>query len=110
MAQILAIEGKTRELGRLQNFRPLPVRDEFVTFPENPLMALHIMITSWELDPDEMERLLAGGSIELRIYGAMMPADNLSLEMDGHPPVLITVGEPPILETYEDILNENLEE
>jgi hypothetical protein len=43
----------------------------------------HTMTSVWELMPDELERLKAGGSVRLTVVGSM------------HPPVSLEVGEPP---------------
>jgi hypothetical protein len=80
--EIGRIEGATRVIGKSQGYRGLPLRDEIVVDavngPQTPSM-----VTAWLPTPDELAALNAGAAIHLRILGT------------AHPPVMITVGEPP---------------
>lgn len=79
---IAMIQGATRIIGKSQGFLGLPLRDELidcsVNGPETPSM-----VTAWEPTPDELAKLKAGALVHLRILGS------------AHPPVMLTVGEPP---------------
>lgn len=80
---IKRIEGATRTIGKEQGYHGLPIRDELINCkvngPETPQMT-----TAWEPTPDELLRLLCGGSVLLHILGG-----------PNHPPVSIDVGNPP---------------
>lgn len=82
MAMIKRIRGTTRELGKAQGYKGLPIRDE----PTNdPVIGLcNAMHSAWELTPRELEDLNNGGTIVLRILGTV------------HPPVMLYVE--PFLE------------
>lgn len=71
---IKRITGCTRELGRAQGYRPLPVRDAKAS------NGAPFMETAWEPTPDELERLNKGATVRLLIAGIE------------HPPVKIEVG------------------
>lgn len=79
---IAMIQGATRIIGKTQGFLGLPLRDEpidcAVNGPDTPSM-----VTAWEPTPEEMAKLNAGAPVHLRILGS------------SHPPVMLTVGEPP---------------
>lgn len=78
---IKRIEGTTRVLGKSQGYIGLPLRDVVMTCsvggPDTPAME-----TAWEPTPDEIERIVAGAPIILRVVGT------------AHPPVMIDVGSP----------------
>ena len=81
---IRRIVGVTRDLGapkewdheRQGRCHSLPVRD---MVDETG----HRMISSWMPTPEELAAIAAGAPIHLSVYG------------NGHPPVMLTVGEPP---------------
>lgn len=81
--QIGMIEGHTRIIGKSQGYLGLPLRDivinSSITGPETPAME-----TAWFPDPREIEAIAAGAPIILTIIG------------DGHPPVMLSVGAPPL--------------
>ena len=79
---ICRIQGATRVLGQRQGYLGLPVRDELVHDTVNG-PGTPSMVTAWEPTPDEIAKINAGAPIHLRVLGNI------------HPPVLITVGEPP---------------
>jgi hypothetical protein len=80
------IEGATRRLGRprrwtwVQSARDriatLPVRDEVVD-------GVPKMVSAWMPTPDEIARIVAGAPVYLSVIGRR------------HPPVRLSVGEPP---------------
>ncbi len=76
------ISGATRVLGKSQGFLGLPVRDEVV---EEARLGQGIlsMVTAWIPNPDELERLINGAAVHVRIYGSM------------HPPIMVEVGPEP---------------
>lgn len=80
---IAMIENATRVIGRSQGYLGLPIRDETfhcaVNGPGTPMM-----VTAWQPTPEEIQRLVAGASVHLKILGTT------------HPPVMIDVGEAPI--------------
>ncbi len=80
--QIGRIEGCTRVLGKSQGYFGLPLRDvtinDSVTGPGTPAME-----TAWLPTPKEIEAIVAGAPIILRVLGT------------AHPPVMINVGEVP---------------
>lgn len=97
MATIKMVQGMTRELGRAQGYIPLPIRDEFIQSQDHPELCVHIMVTAWEFTPDEIDRFLAGASIEMRVVGATMPIEMAPrYDLDGHPAFMLTVGLVPI--------------
>lgn len=70
------ITGATRILAKNQpQYLQLPIRDE-------PTDSGNAMVSSWQLTPDELERLSQGAPLYLRIMGIV------------HPPVLLFVGDP----------------
>ncbi len=83
--EIGRITGATRNLGAPADWTPerdghcghLPIRDE----PHSP--GVNQMISAWLPTPDELARLAAGAPIYLVILGVT------------HPPVALTVGNPP---------------
>ncbi len=80
--QIGRIEGATRVIGQRQGYLGLPLRDEkidcAVNGPDTPAM-----VTAWIPTPEELAALNAGAAIHLRILGT------------AHPPVMLSVGQPP---------------
>lgn len=80
--QIGMIEGHTRIIGKSQGYLGLPLRDVIlestVTGPETPAME-----TAWLPTPREIEAINAGAPIILTIIG------------EGHPPVMLSVGDVP---------------
>ena len=80
---IVSIEGATRAVGARQGYLGLPIRDEVmncsVNGPDTP-----VMVTAWQPTPDELARLVAGGSIQLRVLGII------------HPPVILEVPHLPV--------------
>jgi hypothetical protein len=69
-------------LGRTQGYRALPIRDESFDCPVNGPKTPS-MVTAWFATPEEIERIVAGAPIHLRIIGS------------DHPPVMLEVGEVP---------------
>ena len=73
------IPGATRVLGKSQGYLGLPVRDEIidegVNGPGTPCMT-----TAWEPTPEELERLMRGAAVYVRILGQV------------HPPIIVEVG------------------
>ncbi len=81
--QIGMIEGATRIIGKSQGYLGLPIRDEMIECTVNG-DGTPSMVTAWTPTPDELDRLIAGASVHLRVLGT------------SHPPVMVGVGEPPI--------------
>lgn len=75
---IARILGFTRELGKSQGFRGLPIRDE--VHDGTPYMT-----SAWEPTPQELVMLNDGGKVFLRIMGS------------AHPPIMLWC-EPPAQE------------
>lgn len=73
---IARVVGFTRELGKSQGFRGLPVRDEHLE-DGSP-----VMISAWEPTPQELAILNAGGKVMLSVMGT------------AHPPVALQVLMP----------------
>lgn len=80
--QIGRISGCTRVLGQSQGYLGLPLRDVVTTCtvngPETPAME-----TAWLPTPDDIEAIVAGAPIILRVLGT------------SHPPVMLYTGEKP---------------
>jgi hypothetical protein len=80
--QVGMIEGATRVIGKSQGYLGLPLRDividSTVTGPDTPAME-----TAWFPTPKEIDAIIAGAPIILRVIGT------------GHLPVMLTVGEEP---------------
>lgn len=76
------IEGATRVLGKSQGYLGLPLRDELTNCAVNG-EGTPSMVTAWEPTPAEIEAIIAGAPIYLRIIGT------------AHPPVNIEVGPHP---------------
>ena len=81
--QIGRIEGATRVLGQSQGYLGLPLRDVVVNStvdgPQTPAME-----TAWLPTPDEIVAIVAGAPVILCVLGT------------AHPPVMLSVGAPPI--------------
>jgi hypothetical protein len=75
--QIGMIDGMTRVLGKSQGYLGLPIRDE-QSEDGSPSMS-----SAWHPTPDEIERIATGAPVYLTIQG------------QGHPPVMLWVGEAP---------------
>ncbi len=80
--QIGMIEGVTRIIGKSQGYLGLPIRDEIIQCTVNG-DGTPAMVTAWTPTPDELDRLIAGASVHLRVLGT------------SHPPVMMSVGAPP---------------
>ncbi|MDW7555393.1 hypothetical protein D9623_33680 (plasmid) [Azospirillum brasilense] len=80
--QIGRIEGATRVLGKSQGYLGLPLRDEVIDCPVNGAKT-PCMVTAWTPTPDEIERMVSGAPVYLRVLGV------------SHPPVMLTVGDAP---------------
>lgn len=96
--EIKKIERSSRELGRSQGFRPLPVRDDFEYVDDTKQFVFHCMVTAWEPTPDEMDRLKQGAPIYLSIMSGVFPASALVddiIAISNFPPVLLSVGDIP---------------
>jgi hypothetical protein len=93
------IPGSTRELGRSQNYVPLPIRDDFVLDPKKGVK-LHVMVTSWQPTPEELAALAAGAPIYLSIFSGGVDINTTDMECimrSRHPPVRLFVGDVPTL-------------
>jgi hypothetical protein len=75
--QIGRIQNATRVLGKSQGYLGLPVRDE--VFEDGQ----QAMVTAWIPGPAEIEALVAGAPVYVRILGS------------GHPPIMVEVGKAP---------------
>jgi hypothetical protein len=78
---IARIEGFTREIGKSQGYRGLPVRDETIVDGATGERC-NAMTTAWEPTPQELKHLIAGGKVYLRVLGT------------GHPPVALWAEGP----------------
>lgn len=76
------IAGATRVLGQSQGYLGLPVRDVVLTCTVNGTDT-PAMETAWLPTPDEMERIIAGAPIVVRIMGTI------------HPPIMVEAGDAP---------------
>lgn len=76
------ILGATREVGRLQGYLGLFLRDE-VVYDEATKQSTPSMTTAWEPTPDELARLNNGAKVEIMILGNMPP------------PMIVKVGRVP---------------
>jgi hypothetical protein len=75
--QIGMIEGATRVIGKSQGYMGLPLKD-FVYQDGTPAME-----SVWFPTPKELEALALGAPVVLQVLGT------------GHPPVSLSVGNPP---------------
>ena len=78
---IARIEGFTRELGKSQGYRGLPVKDETIVDGATG-QTVNAMTTAWEPTPQELAMLNAGGKVHLQVLGT------------GHPPVSLWCEAP----------------
>lgn len=81
---IKRIAGATRTIGQSQGYLGLPLRDEIrnVTIGDQ-VHRCRAMVTAWEPTPEEIERITRGAPVYLCVLG------------QGHPPVMLDVGEEP---------------
>lgn len=79
---IAVIEGVTRRIGKSQGYLGLPVRDDTINCkvngPDTPTMT-----TAWHPMPEELAALNAGAAIHVTLLG------------NQHPPIMLSVGDPP---------------
>lgn len=80
--QIGMIEGVTRIIGKCQGYLGLPVRDEAINCSVNG-DGTPSMTTAWFPTPKELDALMRGAAIHVRLLGS------------AHPPIMVEVGEPP---------------
>lgn len=80
--QIGMIEGVTRILGKCQGYLGLPVRDEMLNCSVNGENT-PAMTTAWHPTPKELDALMHGAAVHVRILGT------------AHPPIMVDVGQPP---------------
>jgi hypothetical protein len=78
----LRVKDTTRVLSGGKEHRPLAIRDEVMVLDGCPI---NVMTSAWEPTPAELSVLLRGGSVRLSILGT------------SHPPVMMSVEEPPEL-------------
>ena len=84
--QIGHILGATRTIGKSQGYKGLPLRDEPINCGVNG-PGTPSMVTAWLPTPKELEALNAGAAVHVRILGT------------AHPPIMVTVGNPPEAES-----------
>lgn len=81
--QIGRITGANAVLGKSQGYMGLPVRHERVNCtvngPDTPAMS-----TAWIPTPKELEALIAGAPVHVRLLGT-----------GPHPPIMVSVGDVP---------------
>ena len=75
------VEGATRIIGKAQGFIGLPIRDEIVD--ERTIGPHPTMVTAWTPTPEELEALMAGANVHVRLFG------------QHHPPIIVFVGAEP---------------
>ena len=96
--QQIRIKDATRELGRSQGYVPLHVRDEVIIDNERNAQ-LHIMLSAFELLPDELERVKAGAPVYVSICGSALPIGSTLVDHvragSGWPPIHLSVGPAP---------------
>lgn len=80
--QIGMIKNATRVLGKSQGYLGLPVRDETVSCTVNG-HGTPVMVTAWHPTPKELDALVAGAPVHVKILGT------------AHPPIMVEVGERP---------------
>lgn len=80
--QIGRITGTTRVLGKQQGYLGLPIRDEKINCAVNG-DGTPAMVTAWFPAPKELDALIAGAPVHVRIIGT------------GHPPIMVEVGDVP---------------
>jgi hypothetical protein len=72
---VARIEGFTRELGKSQGYRGLPIKDDKLE-DGTPMM-----LSAWEPTPLELAILNAGGKIVLSVIGSAHPPVSLNVMM-----------------------------
>ena len=82
--QIGRIEGATRVLGKSQGYMGLPIRDEAVVCTVGG-PGMPSMVTAWFPTPKEIEAIVAGAPVHVRLIGS------------SHPPIIVEVGTVPEL-------------
>lgn len=88
--EIGVIEGATRIVGKSQGYLGLPIRDEVISCSVNgPTPS---MVTAWKPTPAELEALIAGASVHVRILGQVPPPMNVTV---GPAPVLFEIVKVP---------------
>ena len=75
---IRMISGCTRVCGKAQGFLGLPIRDALVN--DRVLGQVPAMQSAWEPTPDELDMLVAGGSVVITILGQTPPPMMVSVE------------------------------
>lgn len=80
--QIGRISNATRVIGKSQGYAGLPLRDEPVNCSVNG-HGTPSMVTAWLPTPKEIEAIVAGAPVHVRILGTV------------HPPIMVEVGEIP---------------
>lgn len=80
--QIGRIDNATRVIGKSQGYLGLPIRDELINCAVNGI-GTPSMVTAWIPTPDELAALNAGAAVHVRLLGVR------------HPPIMLTVGDPP---------------
>lgn len=81
------ITNATRVLGKHQGYLGLVVRDEVHPCSVQGVM-VPTMVTSWLPTPKEIEAIVAGAPVHVRLYGRE------------HPPIMVEVGETPDPESW----------
>lgn len=76
------IPGATRVLGKSQGYIGLPVRDELIEEAVNG-SATPCMTTAWIPTPAEIDAIVKGAAVHVRILGT------------AHPPIMVDVGLAP---------------
>ena len=74
------IEGYTHIVGREDGYNGLPLRSEIIDMDGEDV---RVMASSWSPSPSELNTLLRGGTVVLRVAGRV------------HPPVSMDVEPPP---------------
>lgn len=80
--QIGMIAGATRILGKSQGYLGLPIRDDVIACTVNG-EGTPAMTTAWLPTPREIEAIVMGAPVHVRILGTQ------------HPPIMVEVGEVP---------------
>lgn len=77
------VESATRVIGKSQGYLGLAIRDEPIRCAVNGVTPS--MVTAWIPTPKEIEAIVAGAPIHVRILGTV------------HPPIIVEVGAAPSL-------------
>ena len=83
------VKGCTRVCGKSQGFTGLPIRDEVLDIEGFGRQAQ--MVTAWFPSPKELEALMAGAPIEVRIWGTPNPITGLPVPQ----PMMLSTGDLP---------------